>query len=243
MKQVTLIIAALMACGSWTAAGGADEDRPRKKRELAPTTRPADHSDMDRPFGQHKRRYKGGQPHHRGRPAEHPRFGHRPGPHGDFDPKQMEEFMEFARAEFPLLYKHMKQARERHPGGWRQKFAGPFGKRIGELMRLRHENPELAEVVIAQHRHEVVVADLHRQYRQARTTEERDAIAAEIRSELETGFELRLKRLEIEIAQLQRRLHEARRSLADQELNRDKMIEAHIQKLLKSDAPPPPPPP
>lgn len=246
MKRTTIIIAAMIACGLSASAFGADEDRPRKKRELAPATQPGDVGDVDRPFDQRNRRFKGGPSHYGGyggRPSDHERFGRRPGPHGEFDPKQMEEFMEFAREEFPLLYERMKKAREKQPHGWGQKVAGPFGQQMMHMMQLRRENPELARKVIAQHRNEMKIGDLHRQYRDARTDEEKSAIAAEIRTLLEAGFELRLERLKLEIAQLEKRLNEARESLADQEQNKSSMIDTHLQKLLNSDVPPPPPPP
>ena len=237
MKHTMLIIATVVACGWCTTAVGADEERPRKKRELAPTTRPADPGDMDRPFGPHKRRFMKGPPRH----GEHPRFGHRAGPHGDLDPKQMEEFMEFAREEFPLLYERIKQAREKHPRGWGPKMAGPFGQQMRKMIELRRENPELAKKIFAQHRNEMEIGDLHRQYREARTPEEKNAIAKEIRSHLETGFDLRLERLKLEIAQLEKRLKEARQNLADQEQNKATVIDKHHQKLLSSNKPLPPP--
>ena len=239
MKHVMILIAGLMVCGWWAMPLVADEGRPRKKRECAPATRPAQHGDMDRPFGPRSRKFKGGRS--EGVPlSDRPRFGQRMGPHGDLDPKQMEEFMEFARKEFPLLYERMKQAREKHPRGW-GKVAGPLGRQMLHMMQLKRENPELAKTVIDQHRHEMKVADLHRQFRQARTQQERDAIASEIRSELTTGFKLRLQRLKLEIAQLEKRLEEAKKSLTEQEQNKSSLIDGHLKKLLSSDKPPPPP--
>jgi len=237
MKRAMILIAGLMVCGWWVMPLVADEARPRKKRECAPATRPAQHGDMDRPFGPHGRKSRGGPK--GGPPFDSPRFGQRMGPHGDLTPKQTEEFMEFAREEFPLLYEHMKQAREKHPGGW-GKVAGPLRQRMRDMMQLRHENPELAKTVIEQHRHEMKVAELHRQFRQARTQEERDVIAAEIRSELTTGFKLRLQRLRLEIVQLEKRLEEAKKSLAEQEQNKSALIDGHLEKLLSSDKLPPP---
>jgi hypothetical protein len=233
MKRTTLLIIGAMVCGCWVTAVLAEDDRPSKKLDRAAATQPAGYDDEGRTDPRRKQ-FKGGRPYagedHRRRGP-----GRRFGGDGPRDPHQVEEFMKFAEKEFPMLYERMKHAREKHPGGFE-----PIRRRINELMKLRRENPELAEKVIAQHRHEMKVGDLHRQYRHARTQEERDAIAAEIRSELEVGFQLRIERLQLEIAQLEQRLAEAKETLADQEQNKSAVIEEHFQKLISSNPPIPP---
>jgi hypothetical protein len=227
-----LIITGMMVITAWAATTVGDE-RPYKKRDRGVTTRPAD-PPHDRSAEPHGRKFKGGRP-HGDRDFDRPRYGRGMGPGGPPDPRQMEEFMKFAEKEFPLLADRMKQAREKHPRGMME-----IKKRIGELMRLRRENPELAEKVIAQHRNEMKVADLHRQYRHARTQEERDAIAGEIRAEMETGFELRIERLRLEIDQLEKRLNEAKQNLVNQEQNKSTLIEEQFQKLIAEKVPTPP---
>lgn len=157
---------------------------------------------------------------------------------GDLSPEEIDAVMRFSAAEFPMLHQKLARARDMKLPMFR-----PMINRVGRpmlhMMRMRDENPKLAEEMIGQHRVELELFELRRQYTEAGTDEERSRLKDQIRSKLETGFNHRLEFLKAEIAQFEARLDKAKKELARQQEDRSKLIDQHLENLLSGKEPSP----
>jgi TolA-binding protein len=101
------------------------------------------------------------------------------------------------------------------------------------LMRLAEYDPELAEILIDEHKVEMELARLKRDYQVFPAESVRAQIKARMRSLLETRFDLRRQRLEREIRSLQERLEQARQRLQQQDTAKKSLIDAELETLVR----------
>ncbi|MGN0880644.1 MAG: hypothetical protein ACI4WT_14485 [Oligosphaeraceae bacterium] len=148
-------------------------------------------------------------------------------PHGD-DRRQLGEqlrqVMERLKQERPEEYQRLEQLKKTDRAAY-----------FEEIRKLMPRRPWFPSKVEKLDRH---CFDLSRQYRQARTEQEREAIRAELRKSVEQATDAM-------IADLRQRLERMERKLGEMETNRDRMIEDRLRMLTRErgDFPPPPPPP
>lgn len=163
----------------------------------------------------------------------HPRPMRPPGPRDDNAPdflteKEREALMAFAKEHFPQIYELLKGAPPEH----QHRILRRVGWPLLRLMRLQRHDPELAEKLIAEHKIEMELAQLKRDYQEFPSESARESIKQKMRTLLEQRFDLRQKRLELEIRALEKRLEEARQRLDRQESNRQKLVDAEVERMI-----------
>ncbi len=169
--------------------------------------------------------------------SEGPRFGPRgPGFGGEpreesFDfltPEEREELLAFAEKHFPEVHERLTNA----PYADRRRFFHQVGWRMLKLLRLQRHDPELADKLIAEQKIEMKLMELRRDYVEFPTASARDTIKTKIRQLMETRFDLRQARLELEIRELERRLLAARERLAKQEESKAQIVDLEIDRFI-----------
>ena len=162
-------------------------------------------------------------------------------------PEQPEKILQFVRPHFPKLAHHLGRLRESDPEAFRRavdRLRGP----LFEIARAMEHDPEAAKKMIQALRIEIELAELQRQYQAPGQEPKREQVKARIREKLEERFDLRLERLRRDIRELEKRLDEAKRQLADRERDKDAIIGKELDRVLSGAAeplpehPPPPPP-
>lgn len=148
-------------------------------------------------------------------------------PHGDDRRQfgeQLRQMMERLRQERPEEFQRLEQLKKTDRAAY-----------FEEIRKLMPRRPWFPSKVEKLDRH---CFDLSRQYRQARTEQEREAIRGELRKSVEQATDAM-------IADLRQRLERMERRLGEMETNRGRMIEDRLRMLTRErgDVPPPPPPP
>jgi hypothetical protein len=227
-------------------AGGAAPDKNR------PSSAPAQSGDSwdgpSRPAGprgfrdRRGSRWSGREPlgdGDHGRPFERPS---RAAPDRELTSQEIEQVMALTEQEFPLIHRRFDEARKKG-GPMFQRMMGDVGPHMLRLARIREDNPRLAEKMIAQHRNEMEVFDLRRQYDEAvGDPQRRGEIRAKLRAALARSFEHRLERLRGEIEMFEQRLERARADLKRQEEQKDALIDEHLNQMIEAPPFPPSPP-
>lgn len=151
--------------------------------------------------------------------------------------EQIDRLMTFLQRNFPVMHDRLARMRERDPANFKR-LIHRAARTMFPMVRLAAENPELGEKMIAEHKAQLKVQELRDRY--ARTREpEKAAIREELRQQVDIAFEARMDRLRFEVKQLQKRLDQAKDNLANQEKNKQQMIQDRLADLL-SQAPPQP---
>lgn len=143
-------------------------------------------------------------------------------------PEQIEELMAFTKAHFPEMYERLDRTRRENAGQFRQMLR-TMRPHILRMLQLSREDPQLAEKVIAIQQVEMRLRMLRQRHRPGLPDEQRRAIRSELRRLLEQRFDLRMQRIELEIAGLQKRLDAQRQHKA-------RIIEEELSQLTE---PPP----
>jgi len=139
--------------------------------------------------------------------------------------------MVFARQHFPELHQQLERAGNQDPRAFQQmvrRIAPP----IRQLMRLWREDPSAAEHVIRAQKIEMRIRELRHRYLAARDDEKRAVIEAELRELLNEKFKLRLERLREEISRLRQRLDEQTTRLAEQDRDKQEIIDDEFRRLI-----------
>jgi predicted transcriptional regulator len=80
------------------------------------------------------------------------------------------------------------------------------------------------------------IREQHHRFQSLRNETQRAAVRTEIRKLLEERFELRLQRLENEVAELRRRLDEQTARLAEQDRDKNRVVQQELDRLLDGKA-------
>lgn len=217
-----------------------DEERPPAAETEAavpddPTADPRADDEPGRSSGRRHRRKSSDFAGPRSRDAR-PRDMRPAGPHHDdrdrspdfLTPQEREELMAFAKEHFPKMYELLRGSPRAH----QHRLLRRVGWSMLRLMRLHHHDPELAEKLIAEHKIEMELAQLRRDYREFPSEAARENIKQKMRELLEQRFDLRQQRLELEIRALEKRLEEARRRLVRQEDDRQRLVDTEVERII-----------
>jgi len=232
------LLAACVAAGPVAYGQNADRDDDEPaEAEVERGLRPSRPGPTSRSGGPHR---GPGRPE---RPPGPPRDGFgRPGgrPDAEFflSAEEREEVLAFAREHFPEVYERLQEDEERaremhgpgHRSAWRmQRFLWPMIR----LMRIAKYDPELADLLIAEQKVEMELAELQRDYLAFPADSVRGEIKKQMRALFAERFDLRRRRLEREIRSLQERLEEARQRLEQQDAAKGALIDAELSELIR----------
>jgi hypothetical protein len=146
-------------------------------------------------------------------------------------PQEREELAEFVRQHFPEMHGRLQRFKRSDPGGYGQalrRLSFPMLR----MMRLSKTDPQLAEVMIAEHRVEIELADWQDRYAKQTSAQARADSQSKIRELVDKQFDLRQRRLEMEIRNMQKRLDEALARLSQQAADRSRIIDAEVQRIV-----------
>jgi len=251
----TVIGCGLCACGLWLwpaypraeaqQVQGDQDSRPRVDKESPPSTEaesephpPILHPRSDEPDRLGNRRYR--REFHDPadiRPRDDRAREMRPsGPRLDdwnqapdvLTEKEREELMAFAKEHFPRMYELLRSAPREHQHRLLRRVGWPMLR----LLRLNRHDPELAEKLIAEHKIEMELDQLRRDYQEFPSEAARESIKQKMRALLEQRFDLRQQRLELEIRALEKRLDEARQRLDRQEAERQRLVDTELDRVI-----------
>lgn len=173
-----------------------------------------------------------------GRAAEGRPFGGGRGPGFGGEPREesfdfltaeeREELLAFAQEHFPEVHKRLTSASPSE----RRRFFHQVGWRMLRLLRLQRHDPELADKLIAEQKIEMALMELRRDYLDFPSEPARNTVKAKIRQLMETRFDLRQARLELEIRELERRVVAARERLAKQEESKSQILDLEIDRFI-----------
>ncbi|MEA3366777.1 MAG: hypothetical protein U9R68_01540, partial [Planctomycetota bacterium] len=176
-------------------------------------------------------------------------FGHQrvPPMFRDLTDKQIGEILTFVREKMPWRYERLRALQESSPDLFRRT-CRRLRFEIDQLRRLEKGDPEAYQAAMEEHRLRTRVAELVARARQAGSTEERNRRVAELRGVLERLFDAEQKAREAQVRELEQRIHQLRRQLAERAAHRDRITEQLLERLRSGrqgpdDAEPPPPPP
>lgn len=146
-------------------------------------------------------------------------------------PQEQEELVEFVHQHFPEMHGRLQRFKRFDPGHYGlalRRLAFPMLR----MMRLCKTDPQLAEVMIAEHRIEIELADWRDRYAKQTSEQARADNQSRIRELVDKQFDLRQRRLEMEIRNMQKRLDEARAHLSQQAADRSRIVDAEIQRII-----------
>lgn len=159
-----------------------------------------------------------------------PSFGRGESRRAPLTTEETEELMEFMEEHFPERYERLNAVREANPHAFRRMIFR-HSRPLLHILRVKRHDPELAEVMIAEHRVEEKLAEKRRAYREARSPAARQELLGQTRQLLEESFDLKQQRLEMEIERLRKRLEEQAQRVQERKKNKDKIIEVEILRL------------
>lgn len=148
------------------------------------------------------------------------------------EPHEVDAFLAFAKEHFPSLHDQLVRARQSDPRVFRQllRRAGPP---MARLMHLWREDPDEAARVIRLQRIEMELRQQAQRHHGLNDPQQRAAVEREMRELLTERFELRLAGLEREIDELRRRLDEQVERLAQQNQDKQRIIDEEFERILE----------
>lgn len=148
------------------------------------------------------------------------------------EPEELDAFLAFAKEHFPSLHDRLVRARQSDPRVFRQllRRAGPP---MARLMHLWREDPDEAARVIRLQRIEMELRQQAQRRHGLNDPQQRAAVEQGMRELLTERFELRLAGLEREIDELRRRLDEQVERLAQQNQDKQRIIDEEFERLLE----------
>ena len=145
--------------------------------------------------------------------------------------QEKEELLAFVRDRFPELYQRLKRFQDTDPdacGRAVRRLAMP----MHHMMRATKNDPQLADMMIAEHRVELELDDLQGHYAALTSDADRQQTRSRTRQLIEKRFDLRLQRLEMEIRNMQKRLDQAQSHLTQQAASRPQLIDAEVKRMV-----------
>lgn len=154
-------------------------------------------------------------------------------------PEDRERLVRFLEAEMPDLARRMRGMADQAPGE-ADRMYGRLAPRVMELMELRHEDPEMAEIRVREFRASLAMVSASRELREAvRTTEEgsaeRQRARRTLRAALAETFDAKNDARALEIRRLGERIAELEEELDEQRRNRDRLLDEEVERM-ESDA-------
>jgi polyhydroxyalkanoate synthesis regulator phasin len=225
MRKALWMLAALAAVG-WMASSAVAGERDGRRRGPPPE------SFRDRDDDRDRRR---GPPHH-GPPNGRRPFGRRhvPPMFRELTDEQIEEILAFVKEKMPWRYDNLTKWQEEKPEFFRR-MCRRLRFEIGQLKRLKKENPKAYEAALEEHRLRARAAELAARARQAESDEAREKTKAELRGVLERLFDAEGKAREAQIHELEERIAHLRRQLAERAEKRDRIIDWLLNWMMSRD--------
>jgi hypothetical protein len=101
---------------------------------------------------------------------------------------------------------------------------------LRKLHEAHAQNPELAKLMVSQHRNEMAIHDWQSRYNAA-DPQERTELLQEGRTLAAAQVDLFLQRKQMQIQILEKRLHDLKASLQEQQANKDKIVDRELETI------------
>jgi len=167
-------------------------------------------------------------------PCNPPRHPKRAGPPHRRKARQeaVEELLRFLQKAYPRQARYLRDLQRKDPEAFRRAISR-LRPSLMRLRQIRQSNPELAELIIAQHKVEIALGRLVRQWQATSDLQERRRIMQQMRDLVARKVDIRLRRLELEIDLLQQRLQQLRRRLDRQRDQKQRLVEQELEALTR----------
>jgi hypothetical protein len=140
-----------------------------------------------------------------------------------------EPLWQMLRDFYPERVRELNELREKDPHKFAQveRRMRPW---LGELARARSQNPELAQLMVRQHRNEMAIHDWQNRYA-ASKDEQRKSLLEEGRQLAQTRVDLRQQRDKLRIQLIEKRLHELKTELREREVSKDTIVDHEFEQM------------
>lgn len=159
---------------------------------------------------------------------------HRPLQVDDMAQERIEEMLQDIEGEYPLLHGALIEVQQVNEEMYRH-LLEEFSHHWNEFKRLQQENAELAEIEVRSRTIEIRIRLLEEQYHRKRTTEDKDTIKADIKTQLDELFELKVAKRKMEIARLEQELQQLTSELDQIVKNKEKHIQRRLDQMTQGD--------
>jgi hypothetical protein len=160
--------------------------------------------------------------------------GEHGGPMFGASPEQTEKAMTFLKEQYPQRYEQLKALQEKDPRAFHRQMSHIL-PRMPELMHIIDRNPELGKLIVEEHRMEMDIRDALVQFRGAKGPDEIEQTKDRIRTLIGNQFDIRQKKLQLMIGELERELQRKKQLLADQAGKKNEIIDQEVERRLRPD--------
>ncbi len=152
-----------------------------------------------------------------------------------FEPEQERRLLDFMKQHFPAMHTRLIAQRRDDP----EMFKHALGRLVPTMINLMaavKRNPQLGQVMIEDYKLEQDIRDVIRRYHaQATDGPGKESLKEQIRQLLTEQFDKRQVRRELEIEELERRIDQQKKRLAEREKNRASLIDGELFRRLNPD--------
>lgn len=169
-----------------------------------------------------------------GKPGEGPGGFGGPGPFGEMAKERIEAAMKFLKEHYPPMYERLQKLREQDPRGFQRQIFRII-PRLPEFMDMLETNPELAKMMMEEHRLEMEIRDEVFKHSRANSDDLKTRSKQRIQELVSKQFDIRQNRLKATITDLERQLEQKKRALEERASRKDQIIELELQKRMNPD--------
>ncbi len=149
-------------------------------------------------------------------------------------PEQREKILAFVDENMPLLSMRLREASEKSAEAVDMLLRRRLFE-IHRLMELQATDPKAFASALREERLSFTSYGLVRQYRTAKTDEERERIKTDLRKAVEELFQIRYENELYRIEKLEEKLRELRDVLAERDANRQEIIDRYLTRITGED--------
>ncbi len=144
---------------------------------------------------------------------------------------EREKLQAFIEEHFPFMYEELRDFHNKNPERFERRLR-KLAPEIYHLMELIEIDPQRARLIIQERRLDMRIRFMVHRYRLSHAPEDRKRLRKKVREFLENAFDIRLKRRELEIRDMEARIAELRDRLETLETLREVKIDRQLAELL-----------
>jgi hypothetical protein len=148
--------------------------------------------------------------------------------------ERIDKVLEFLKEHYPEMYEKLTALRKEDPRAFRRQLMRLL-PRLPEFMMLVERDPEMATLLIEEHKLEMEIREVAHDYRHVESDDERASLKQRLASLVGEQFDIRQTRLKRMIEDLERQLELKKKALAQREERKKQLIEIEVERRLNPD--------
>ncbi len=149
-------------------------------------------------------------------------------------PERIERLMEFLKEHYPRMHLRLSQLQDRDPRAFHQQLNRML-PRLPELIDLVEDNPELGKLIIEEHQLEMDIREAAAKCRRLREETALAEAKKHLRELISRQFDVRQKKLQQMIAQMERELARKKELLQETAAKKAGIIDRELERRLDPD--------